>query len=138
MCEKTLEDFEAAQLPVSRSEPRMRRILPDWRNFAVLESVFERLPEAVILYDSALVITGVNRAAERLFALPASQIIGHHCREILGCGDCDGECGIALGIANTESSPHCTLRLRTKPGRERLAVLSTTQLEDEGGIRKGV
>ena len=130
MCENTLP-----QPSERRSADQSGRITPDWRNSALLEEVFERLPEAVILYDPSLVVTGVNRAAERLFGVNASQLIGHHCKDLFGCGCCEGECGVSQGLI--ESVPHCTLRLRTRPGRERLAILSSTQLTDENGHTQG-
>ncbi len=130
MCENTLQPSERHQAAAPD------RILPDWRNSAILEEVFERLPEAVILYDPALVVTGVNRAAEKLFGVDASQLVGRHCMDLFGCTSCEGECGVAQGLS--ESVPHCTLRLRTHPGRERLAILSATRLTDDTGNTKGV
>jgi hypothetical protein len=36
--------------------------MPAWRNANVLEAVFDKLSDALVLYDQDLVITGVNES----------------------------------------------------------------------------
>ena len=44
----------------------MPKLIPDWPKTSLLESVFDQLPDAVVLWDPELRIVGVNRSAERL------------------------------------------------------------------------
>jgi PAS domain S-box-containing protein len=111
---------------------------PAWQRAPVLEAVFDQLSDALILYDRDLVITGVNRAAEKLFSMMAEEMIGKSCKEVFRCAACDPDCGILGGISHAISLPRCMLRLRSEAGRERLAVMRTTQINDDRGSLQGV
>jgi len=39
----------------------MSKLPPDWQKTSVLESVFDQLSDALVLYDPEFRITGVNR-----------------------------------------------------------------------------
>ena len=47
----------------------MSKLTPSWQKASVLESVFDQLSDALVLYDPEFRITGVNRAAEKLFGM---------------------------------------------------------------------
>ena len=47
----------------------MSKLTPGWQSTAVLESVFDQLSDALVLYDPEFRITGVNRSAEKLFGM---------------------------------------------------------------------
>jgi len=115
----------------------MSKLLPEWRSAGLLETVFDQLPEALILYDRKLVVTGVNRAAERLVGLTASEMIGRPCREIFRCTDCQSNCGLLEGLDQPGALPHGTVRLHTEDGRERLVLIRTSPLLDEAGSPEG-
>ena len=116
----------------------MSKLAPDWQNTGVLESVFDQLSDALVLYDPEFRITGVNRTAEKLFGMTSAEMLGKHCQEIFKCSLCEPGCGVLVGLNQTPGAPHCTVRLHTNNGMERLVVMRTTQMYDEEGHLSGV
>ncbi|HYO82550.1 MAG TPA: sigma 54-interacting transcriptional regulator, partial [Bryobacteraceae bacterium] len=114
----------------------MSRIVPAWHRADVLTAVFDKLSDAIVLYDRDLVITGVNHSAERLFDMDADDMVGRSCREVFRCARCETGCGMLMGI-NSPAVPNCTVRLHTSAGMERLAVLRTTQIKGPDGQVEG-
>jgi len=103
-----------------------------------LESVFDQLSDALILYDPEFQITGVNKAAEKLFGMASEEMLGKHCQEIFKCSVCEPGCGVLVGLNQNPAAPHSTVRLHTGNGMERLVVMRTTQMFDEDGRLSGV
>jgi len=116
----------------------MSKLTPGWQKAGILEAVFDQLSDALLLYDTDFRITGVNRAAEKLFAMSSEEMLGRHCQEIFKCSVCEPGCGILVGLNQAPSSPHATIRLNTEGGMERLVVIKTTQMVDDGGHVTGV
>src|SRR5689334_14504593 len=116
----------------------MSKFTPGWQKTSVLESVFDQLSDALILYDPEFTITGVNRAAEKLFGMSSEDMVGRHCQEIFRCAGCDPACGVLVGLDQAGTSPNATVRLHTDNGMERLVVMRTTQMVDESGKLEGV
>jgi PAS domain S-box-containing protein len=104
----------------------------------VLESVFDQLSDALILYDPEFRITGVNRSAERLFGVTSEEMLGKHCQEVFKCELCEPGCGVLVGLNQAPAAPHSTVRLHTSNGMERLVVMRTTQMFDDAGNLSGV
>jgi PAS domain S-box-containing protein len=111
---------------------------PAWQRAPVLEAVFDQLADAIVLYDREMVITGVNQAAEKLFGITAGEMIGRSCKEVFRCVVCEPDCGVLVGINQNGPVPRCTVRLRSAAGRERLAVMRTSQVHDADGAVQGV
>ena len=111
----------------------MSKLSPGWQKTSVLESVFDQLSDALVLYDPEFRITGVNRAAEKLFGMSSEEMLGRHCQEIFNCSVCEPGCGVLVGLNQNPSAPHSTVRLRTENGLERLVVMRTTQMFDDDG-----
>ncbi|HZP16382.1 MAG TPA: sigma 54-interacting transcriptional regulator [Terriglobales bacterium] len=116
----------------------MSKLTAEWQRSNVLEAVFDRLSDALVLYDPDLIITGVNQAAENLFGMTAEEMVGRSCREVFRCGICEPGCGMLVGLSQPVSAPNCTVRLHTSSGQERLAVIRTSQVLDSGGRLTGV
>jgi PAS domain S-box-containing protein len=116
----------------------MSKLSPDWQKTSVLESVFDQLSDALVLYDPEFRITGVNRSAEKLFGMTSEVMLGRHCQEIFKCSVCEPGCGMLVGLNQAPGSPHSTVRLHTENGMERLVVMRTTQMFDEQGELSGV
>lgn len=114
----------------------MSRLMPEWQRAEVLAAVFDKLTDAIVLYDKELVITGVNQSAERLFEMSADEMVGKSCKEVFRCGRCENSCGILLGM-NSPSVPNCTVRLHTASGMERLAIIRTNQVLSADGEPEG-
>jgi PAS domain S-box-containing protein len=114
----------------------MSRLMPAWRSANVLEAVFDKLSDALVLYDTNLVITGVNQAAERLFDMSSDDMVGRSCREVFRCGKCESGCGMLLGMEQHQV-PNCTVRLHTASGQERMAIIRTTQITNDTGRVEG-
>jgi PAS domain S-box-containing protein len=113
-------------------------LLPKWRQADVLEAVFDQLSDALVLYDRDLTITGVNRAAERLFGFEAEELVGRNCREVFRCTLCESGCGLLEGLNQAAAVPHSTVRLHTDDGRERLVLIRTAQVHNGDGELEGV
>jgi PAS domain S-box-containing protein len=115
----------------------MSKISPSWQKSGVLETVFDQLSDALVLYAPDFTITGVNRAAEKLFGMTAEEMLGRHCQEVFRCSLCEPGCGVLVGL-NQGPSPQSTVRMQTDNGMERLVVLRTTQMFGPDGNLEGV
>jgi len=115
----------------------MSKLTPDWQDISVLESVFDELSDALVLYDADFRITGVNRSAEKLFGMSSDELLGKHCQEIFQCGSCEPGCGMLVGL-NQSPAANSTVRLHTTNGLERLVVMRTTQMTRSDGHIAGV
>ncbi|MGE5647080.1 MAG: sigma-54 interaction domain-containing protein [Acidobacteriota bacterium] len=112
----------------------MSKLLPNWQQSNVLEAVFDQLSDALVMYDNNHQITGVNRAAEKLFGASAEEMVGRNCREVFRCSSCEQNCGFVEGLLSAQTAvPHGTVRLHTEEGRERLVLIRTSQLHDDAG-----
>jgi PAS domain S-box-containing protein len=116
----------------------MSKLAEKWQQSNVLEAVFDQLSDALVLYDNDQRVTGVNRAAERLFGVNAEEMVGRHCREIFRCDHCEPGCGILEGLNSQGAIPHGMVRLRTEEGRERLVLIRTSQVVSDEGDLEGV
>jgi len=116
----------------------MSKLTPGWQNSSVLETVFNQLSDALVLYDPEFRITGVNEAAEKLFGMSSDEMLGKHCQEIFKCTVCEPGCGVLVGLNQSPGSPNTTVRLNTGNGMERLVVMRTTQMFDDEGTLSGV
>src|SRR5436190_8784602 len=116
----------------------MSKLTPGWQRTSVLESVFDQLSDALILYDPDFRLTGVNRAAEKLFGMSSEEMLGKHCQDIFKCSLCEPGCGVLVGLNQAPSAPNCTVRLHTDNGMERLVVMRTNQMFDDNGQVSGV
>ena len=116
----------------------MSKLTPEWQQTRILEAVFDQLSDALVLYSPDFTITGVNRAAEKLFGMASAEMIGRRCQEVFRCGVCEPGCGVLVGLNQSPSAPHSTIRLHTDNGMERLVVMRTTQMFDDDGQLEGV
>jgi len=116
----------------------MSKLTPGWQRTSVLESVFDQLSDALVLYDPEFRITGVNRSAEKLFGMSSEEMLGKHCQEIFKCSLCEPGCGMLAGLNQSPNAPNCTVRLHTGNGMERLVVMRTNQMFDDAGALTGV
>ncbi|MBS1854003.1 MAG: sigma 54-interacting transcriptional regulator [Acidobacteria bacterium] len=116
----------------------MSKLTPNWQKTSVLESVFDQLSDALILYDPDFRITGVNRAAEKLFGMTSDALLGRHCQEIFKCSVCEPNCGMLVGLNQPPATPTSTVRLHTDNGLERLVIMKTSQVFDDEGQVAGV
>jgi PAS domain S-box-containing protein len=116
----------------------MSKLTPEWRQTRILEAVFDQLSDALVLYSPDFTITGVNRAAEKLFGMTSEEMIGRHCQEVFRCADCESGCGVLVGLNQGPSAPQSTIRLHTDNGMERLVVMRTSQMFDSAGRLEGV
>jgi PAS domain S-box-containing protein len=117
----------------------MSKLTPGWQRTSVLESVFDQLSDALVLYDPEFRSTGVNRAAEKLFGMSSEEMLGKNCQDIFKCSLCEPGCGVLVGLnQGPAASSNCTVRLHTDNGMERLVVMRTNQMFDASGNLSGV
>ena len=116
----------------------MSKLTPTWQKTSVLEAVFDQLSDALVLYDPEFHITGVNRAAEKLFGMASEELLGKHCQDVFKCSLCEPNCGVLVGLNQAPAAPHSTVQLHTENGMERLVVMRTTQMFDAEGRLEGV
>jgi PAS domain S-box-containing protein len=116
----------------------MSKLLPKWQQSSVLEAVFDQLSDALVMYDNDHLITGMNRAAEKLFGLNADEMVGRNCQDVFNCSVCEQNCGFVEGLNSRQTAiPHGTVRLHTDEGRERLVLIRTSQLYNDDGDIEG-
>jgi PAS domain S-box-containing protein len=113
----------------------MTKLSSEWQTAGVLEAVFDQIADAIVLYDTTHVITGVNAAAERLFGMTAEELVGRDCQKMFHCGQCEPGCGMHTGLLSTNGS-NATVRLHSENGLERLVVIRTSHvLRDDGSVQ---
>ena len=115
----------------------MAKLSSKWQNAAVLGHVFDQLSDALVLYDSSHIISGVNSAAERMFGMSADELVGKDCHEMFRCQECEPGCGMHTGLTQVNSG-NGTVRLHTRNGMERLVVIRTNHLYLDDGTMEGV
>jgi PAS domain S-box-containing protein len=116
----------------------MSKLVPKWQQSGVLEAVFDQLSDALVLYDNQQYISGVNRAAEKLFGMSAEEMVGRRCRDVFRCSSCEPGCGLTAGLNATQSSPNGTIRIHADDGRERLVLIRTSQIYNDDGEVEGL
>jgi two-component system, NtrC family, response regulator AtoC len=126
------------------TEPRtvtssaMSHLAARWQRPEVLEAIFDQLSDALFIYDKDLRIAGVNQSAQRLFGMPAEELIGKHCQELFHCTGCESACAMLQGLGDAPCVPSGTVSLHVENGHERLVVIRTVQLRDDAGALEGV
>jgi len=115
----------------------MSQLVDLWQRTNLVDAVFDHLSDALILYDNNRIIAGVNRAAEKLFGVPAAELVGRECGEVFKCSGCEDGCGLQTPLQSIHSSPTGTVRLHLSSGREKLAAIRTSAIFDESGQRVG-
>lgn len=116
----------------------MPKLTQEWRQTNLLEAVFDQLSDALIIYNTDRIIIGVNKAAEKLFGIPAEEMVGRECGEVFRCAVCESGCGLQIGLNQIAGAANGTFRLHTDNNRERLAVISTAPVYMPGGDLGGV
>jgi PAS domain-containing protein len=96
---------------ISAAKLAASRLTTDWQRLAVLESVFDQLPDALVLWDPEFRITGVNRSAETLFGMSSEEMLGKHCHEVFRSTVDDAGCGVLVGMDKLPTKTHMTVRL---------------------------
>jgi PAS domain S-box-containing protein len=109
-----------------------------WQRPEILEAIFDQLSDALFLYDKDLCIVGVNQSAQRLFGMPAEELIGKRCQELFRCTVCDPGCAMRHGLGEAPTLPTGTVSLHMANGHERMLVIRTVQLLDAEGALEGV
>lgn len=115
----------------------MTKLSTEWQTASVLEAVFDQISDALVLYDTNHIITGVNAAAERLFGMTAEELVGSDCHKMFRCQQCEPGCGMHTGLLSSNGS-NATIRLRSANGLERLVVIRTAHVVKEDGSVQGV
>jgi two-component system response regulator AtoC len=103
----------------------MSKLAPDWQQPRVLESVFDQLPDALVLYDHEFRITGVNCSAEKLFGKSSEEMLGRRCQEV-------------FGLQTVLTAGRQSLCLDNGNGLERPVVVYTNEVFDECGRLAGM
>ena len=104
----------------------------------MLESVFDQLPDALVLWDHELRITGVNRSAERLFGMSSEEMVGRHCQEVLRSTVCEAARRALVGLDRSYALTYMTVRLKTGNGKDFLAGMHTSKILDSSGQPLGI
>ncbi|HYL34650.1 MAG TPA: sigma 54-interacting transcriptional regulator [Bryobacteraceae bacterium] len=127
--------MSTARVMFSEDEPQICRGL----RARFLEAIFDQLSDAVVLCREDLQIFGVNPAAERLFGMVASELIGQNCQALFHCSSCEPDGGMRRTIGcQFVDLPSGTFNLHVKNGRQRLVVIRTAQLRDDTNSVEGV
>jgi PAS domain S-box-containing protein len=104
---------------------------------SILETIFEHLPDARLLCDRDLRIVGVNRCAERLFGMPAHEIIGENSQELLHRMAREPGLSLQPMVPECARLPSGTVKLRSKSGRIRALAMQTVRVCDDANTMQG-
>ena len=124
--------------PHSPPSTAVSHLAAQWQRPEILEAIFDQLSDALFVYDRTLHIVGVNQSAQRLFNMPAEELVGKHCQELFHCTGCETACAMLQGLGAASCVPSGTVSLHSENGRERMVVIRTVQLFDESGALEGV
>lgn len=127
---------ESATQPISKHP--MSHLSAKWQRPEILEAIFDQLSDALFLYDKDLLIVGVNQSAQRMFGMPAEELVGKRCQELFRCSTCDPACAMRHGLGEAASLTTGTVSLHMANGHERMLVIRTVQLLDADGVLEGV
>src|SRR5260370_33365997 len=98
----------------------MSKITPGWQRTSVLESVFDQLSDALVLYDPEFRITGVNRSAEKLFGMSSEERLGRNSQCIFKGTSCNPGAGVQVGFKQMPAPPNCPARRHPSTATGRL------------------
>ncbi len=102
-------------------------------------TIFENIPHGIFTVDSTGIITGFNRAAERITGWGREEAIGMRCREVFQSDQCEKYCFLQHSIEDDEEHRDVEVEIRTKNGQRRLIAISTAKLEGpDGQVAAGV
>ena len=112
-------------------------LAPKWQRAEILEAIFDQVSDALFLFDKDLKIVTVNRAAQRLFGMPAQDMAGKHCRDLFRCKECESSCEMILELEEVAASvPSRAVKLHTDNG-QRMKIVRTVPLRDKNGALEG-
>ncbi len=103
-----------------------------------LESVFESMPEAVIVTDALGVIRSANHASEELFGWKAEELIGREFEETFSLKSVDGDEKVSLMVVLSRNMRGKVTMLDREHRALRVEISSSPMLEKEHGFTTGV
>ncbi len=102
-----------------------------WKSPETLLAIFDQISDAIFFFDKNLQLVSVNPSGEKLFGLPASDMLGKPCWALFH---------VAASEQDPNYSPHVptgTLTLFDN-GREHRVLIRNIELLDEAGRLEGV
>jgi transcriptional regulator with PAS, ATPase and Fis domain len=112
--------------------------MPMLASSKVLEVILDRISQGVVLYDGGLVITGLNRAAEKLLGIHADAVVGQPCRELFNCGACGDACPLKKAAARQGHGLACFLPLHSLTQDKTASVMPSPVFDESGTLAGGV
>ncbi len=104
-----------------------------------VEAILNSISDAVITIDRDSRITSINRAAEELTGIVASDAIGKFCRDVMSVDLCPGNCPMEQTFNTGEPRTKVDTVVRLKSGRIVPLTVSTALFKDkEGKVLGGV
>ncbi len=95
--------------------------------------IFRHIPHGIFTVDEQGVITGFNRAAERITGWSRDEVVGRSCSRIFRSDHCELTCFLRQSIEHGEPHRDQEVTIICKDGREKLISVSTADLRDDDG-----
>ncbi|MCX5970985.1 MAG: response regulator [Coprothermobacterota bacterium] len=116
-----IDDRKRAETALRHSERRYRELV-------------ENLAEGVAIIDKADAFLYLNPACERIFGLPAVDLLGHNLKEFIDPAEHEAVDRQAALRQNVESSQYENTIIRPNGSRRRLLVSSVPQYDGQGEV----
>ena len=95
--------------------------------------ILDSITDGVFTVDENMVITYINKAAEKITGLSREQAIGEYCFEVLRSNICEKSCALKCSLETGKNVVDRRANILREDGRELYVSISTSPLTDESG-----
>ena len=95
--------------------------------------ILDSITDGVFTVDENMVITYINKAAEKITGLSREQAIGEYCFEVLRSNICEKSCALKCSLETGKNVVDRRVNILKEDGTELYVSISTSPLTDENG-----
>jgi PAS domain S-box-containing protein len=95
--------------------------------------ILDSITDGVFTVDENMVITYINKAAEKITGLSREQAIGGYCFEVLRSNICEKSCALKCSLETGKNVVDRRANILREDGRELYVSISTSPLTDDKG-----
>jgi PAS domain S-box-containing protein len=118
-----------------RSRTPMNKTKEPKKRFEIKHTdiILDSITDGVFTVDENMVITYINKAAEKITGLLREQAIGEYCFEVLRSNICEKSCALKCSLETGKNVVDRRANILREDGRELYVSISTSPLTDESG-----
>jgi len=122
-------------MQLKRSRTLMNKTKEPKKRFEIKHTdiILDSITDGVFTVDENMVITYINKAAEKITGLSREQAIGEYCFEVLRSNICEKSCALKCSLETGKNVVDRRANILREDGRELYVSISTSPLTDESG-----